>query len=76
MIAFWLKHILDEVISPVQSSSIPGGIITDNILLAYESLRTLKNKKKGKVGYCELNLDTHKAYDCVEWNFHATLVGI
>jgi hypothetical protein len=69
MVAFRLKHILDKVISPVQSAFIPGRMITDNILLAYESLHTLKNKKKGKVGYCAVKLDMHKAYDHVKWGF-------
>jgi hypothetical protein len=69
MIAFRLKHILDEVISLVQSAFVLSRMITDNNLLAYESLHTLKNKKKGKVGYCVVKLDMHKAYDRVEWGF-------
>ena len=65
MIAFRLKSFLDDIISPVHSAFVPGILITDNILLAYESSHTIKNKKKGKVGYCVVKLDIRKAYDRV-----------
>jgi hypothetical protein len=69
MIALCLKHILHDTISPVQSAFVPGRLITDNILVAYESIHAIKNKKTGKHGYCVVKLDMHKAYDRVEWRF-------
>jgi hypothetical protein len=49
MIALRLKSFFDEIISPVQSAFIPGRLITDNILVAYESIHTIKIRKLGRM---------------------------
>ena len=66
MVASRLKVFLPEVISPTQSAFMPGRLITDNIVVAYECFHTIKNKREG---LCVIKLDMHKAYDRVEWPF-------
>jgi hypothetical protein len=69
VLASRLRRILDEVINPAQSAFVPGRLISDNILVAYEITHSLLNKREGDLGYAALKLDMSKAYDRVEWVF-------
>jgi hypothetical protein len=64
-----LKTIIPEIISPTQSAFVPRRLITDNVLVAFESYHTLNKKKEGKYGVGAIKSDMHKAYDLVEWVF-------
>ena len=64
-----LRALLDDIISPYQSAFIPGRLITDNALLAFECLHFLQHEKNPENSYCAYKLDLAKAYDHVDWQF-------
>ena len=64
-----LKKFLPQLISETQSAFMSSHLISDNILIAHETLHFMKSKQKGKVGLMALKLDMSKAYDRVEWSF-------
>ena len=58
-----LKMLLPEIIAPNQSAFVPGRMITDNVLLAYELTHYLQTKKSGPESFAAVKLDMSKAYD-------------
>jgi hypothetical protein len=64
-----LQKILPQIISDSQSAFLPGRLIIDNVVVAYELMHTMRTKGKGKVGYMAMKLNMSKAYGRVEWGF-------
>ena len=64
-----LKPIINDIISKSQSAFIANRLITDNVLIAFESLHHMKTNCTGRTGFMALKLDMSKAYDRVEWCF-------
>ena len=44
-----------------------GRLITNNVIVAFETMHHISQKKGGKIGEMTLKLDISKAYDQVEW---------
>ncbi|KAL0325212.1 UNVERIFIED_CONTAM: LINE-1 retrotransposable element O protein [Sesamum radiatum] len=66
VLANYLKSILKYIVSESQSTFIPGRLITDNVLIAYELNHYFAHKTWESVGHLALKLDLSKAYDRVE----------
>lgn len=65
VLANWLKPLLFNLILETQSAFMSERLITDNILIALETLHYLKTKRTGKMGYTALKLDMS---ELVRWD--------
>lgn len=69
VLANWLKRFLTQIIGENQSAFMSNRLITDNVLIAFETMHHLNQKRTGRVGEIALKLDLSKAFNRVEWGF-------
>jgi hypothetical protein len=64
-----LRPLLGDIVSENQSAFVPGRLITDNALLAFECLHFMEHGTSTNSSFCAYKLDLSKAYDRVDWHF-------
>ena len=64
-----LKKILPQLITEQQNAFTKSHLISDNILVAFESLHSMHKHISSKEGFMVVKLDISKSYDRVEWPF-------
>jgi hypothetical protein len=64
-----LRPLLDTIISDSQSAFIPGRMITDNALIAFECIHAIQQGNSDRSNFCAYKLDLAKAYDRVDWRY-------
>jgi hypothetical protein len=64
-----LRPLLQFLISETQSAFLPGRLISDNALIAFECFYHIQKNKKTEDNYCAYMLDLTKAYDRVDWGY-------
>jgi hypothetical protein len=69
-----LRPWLGEIISPEQSAFVPGRMITDNAIIAFECIHAIQRGTGDRGEFCAYKLDLSKAYDRVDWGFLKSLL--
>lgn len=62
-----LKEVLPSLVDKVQSTFVAGRAIQDNVLIAFDIIHAMKNRRQGWRGDMALMIDIRKAYDRVDW---------
>jgi hypothetical protein len=68
------RPLLGEIISPEQSAFVPGRLITDNAIIAFECIHAIQRGVGDREEFCAYKLDLSKAYDRVDRGFFKKLL--
>lgn len=64
-----LQKVMNSIIDEAQSAFLPGRLITDNAIIAFEVFYNINISLLKRDPYMALKLGMSKAFDCVEWGF-------
>jgi hypothetical protein len=64
-----LRPLVNELIRPMQNTFIPGRLITDNALIAFECLHAMDQGNNSCKEFGALKIDLTTAYDHVHWGY-------
>ena len=64
-----LKKFMPDLITKHQSAFAKNSLISNHVLVAFETLHCMKSHNSRKTGFMALKLDMSKACDRVEWNY-------
>ena len=68
VLAIRLKKILPHIDSMSQNAFLPDRLITNNVLVTFETMHCINQWSKGKEGLMAIKLDMSKAFDQIEWS--------
>ncbi|KAK4284609.1 hypothetical protein QN277_001415 [Acacia crassicarpa] len=68
VITLRLKEVMNDIVSPFQSSFIRGRHIHDNLIIGQEIMHIM-NKNRSRKGLMAWKIDLEKAYDRIRWDF-------
>lgn len=64
-----MKSLMNQLISENQSAFIPGRLITDNVMIAFEVHHFIRTSQSRRKAFASIKLDMSKAYDRIEWSY-------
>uniref|UniRef100_A0A8I7BI64 Reverse transcriptase domain-containing protein n=1 Tax=Hordeum vulgare subsp. vulgare TaxID=112509 RepID=A0A8I7BI64_HORVV len=70
-----IRPIFSELISENQSAFIPGRLITDNSIIAFECIDYIQSIVDNSAACCAYKFDLSKAYDRADWVFLEKALG-
>ncbi|CAN0886405.1 LINE-1 retrotransposable element ORF2 protein [Linum grandiflorum] len=64
-----MRKVMPKLISEEQYAFVAGCCIIDNVMVAFETIPSMRRRQNGKWGEVAVKIDISKAYDRVEWSY-------